>query len=142
MNQQATGVAHPRAAVAVTDDEPITDPAKLLRLGGMVKQLLEELHAQPLDAAGRSRLVDAHAATLAEIEATVPAALRAELDEIAPHLRVGAAISDAELRIAQAQLVGWLEGVFQGVQFAMAVGGAGAQPESAGAPDRPSPRSR
>ncbi|RTL69512.1 MAG: DUF2587 domain-containing protein [Pseudonocardiaceae bacterium] len=120
--------------MAAVDDESITDPAKLMRLGSMVKQLLEELHAQPLDTAGRARLVDAHEAMLAEIEAAVPSTLRTELDGIAPHLRVGSVVTDAELRIAQAQLVGWLEGVFQGVQFAVAVAGARGHPGPAGMP--------
>lgn len=78
-----------------TLDEPIGDPAKLLRVGGMVRQLLEELHAQPLDDAGRSRLVEAHASLLAEIEATVPPQMRAELDAsrcAGPYGPVGALI--------------------------------------------------
>lgn len=103
------------------ESAPVADPAKLLRLGSMIKGELDELHALPLDDAGRARLVATHARTVAELEDTLPSALRTELDTIALHLRVGVAVSDAELRIAHAQLVGWLEGLFQGVQFATAV---------------------
>ncbi|SHK75655.1 Protein of unknown function [Pseudonocardia thermophila] len=90
----------------------------------MIKHLLEELHAMPLDGAARDRLVRTHSRAVAEIEAELPEDLRTELDVISPHLSVGTAVTDAELRIAHAQLVGWLEGLFQGVQFA-AMTGAG-----------------
>lgn len=103
------------------ESTPLADPAKLLRLGSMFKGELTELHALPLDDAGRARLVATHARAIAELEAALPTELRAEFDVVAQHLRVGVAVSDAELRIAHAQLVGWLEGLFQGVQFAAAV---------------------
>ena len=99
----------------------IPDPPKLLRLGAMIKQTLEEIHAMPLDDRGRQRLVQAHQRAVTELENMLPADLRTEFDDLAPVLRTGTAVSDAELRIAQAQLVGWLEGVFEGVQFAVAV---------------------
>ncbi|MGI5129980.1 proteasome activator [Pseudonocardia sp. CA-107938] len=99
----------------------VADPAKLLRLGSMIKGELDELHAHPLDDAGRARLLATLARAVAELEAALPAALRTELGTVAQYLRVGVAVSDAELRIAHAQLVGWLEGLFQGVQFATAV---------------------
>ena len=102
-------------------DSPVTDADKLVRVGSMIKQTLEEIHAMPLDASGRERLVAAHRTAVAEIEAVLPPELRRELEAIAPHLRVGAAVTDAELRIAQAQLVGWLEGLFHGVHFATVV---------------------
>ena len=103
------------------ESAPVADPAKLLRLGSMIKGELDELHALPLDDAGRARLVATHARAIAELEAALPTELRTELDVVAQHLRVGVAVSDAELRIAHAQLVGWLEGLFQGVQFSAAV---------------------
>ncbi|MBN9101017.1 MULTISPECIES: proteasome activator [unclassified Pseudonocardia] len=99
----------------------IPDPPKLLRLGAMIRQTLEEIHAMPLDDRGRRRLVEAHQRAVAELERTLPPDLRSEFDDLAPPLRTGATVSDADLRIAQAQLVGWLEGVFEGVQFAVAV---------------------
>jgi hypothetical protein len=99
----------------------VPDPPKLLRIGSMIKQLLEEIHAMPLDDRGRQRLAAVHGRAVAEMEAVLPAALRREFEDVAPPLATGTAVSDAELRIAQAQLVGWLEGVFEGVQFAVAV---------------------
>ena len=103
------------------ESAPVADPAKLLRLGSMIKGELDELHALPLDDAGRARLVATYTRAIAELEAALPAELRTELDIVAQHLLVGVTVSDAELRIAHAQLVGWLEGLFQGVQFAAAV---------------------
>ena len=107
----------------------IPDPPKLLRLGSMIKNLLDEIHAMPLDDRGRQRLIGIHAQAVAELEATLPEPLRQEFAAIAPRLRTGSAVSDAELRVAHAQLVGWLEGLFQGVQFAAAIhqGAAAAQ---------------
>ncbi|MGI5132829.1 proteasome activator [Pseudonocardia sp. CA-107938] len=106
------------AADRAPDQFPVPDPAKLLRVGSMIKQMLEEIRATPPDTAGRERLVTAHALAVAEVEAVLPTALCREFDAIAPHLRDGVAVTDAELRVAHAQLVGWLEGVFQGVQYA------------------------
>ena len=101
----------------------------MLRLGSMIKNLLDEIHAMPLDDRGRQRLIGIHAQAVAELEASLPEPLRQEFAAIAPRLRTGSAVSDAELRVAQAQLVGWLEGLFQGVQFAAALhqGAAAAQ---------------
>ena len=117
-----SGPARPVPARAGDDDLPsIPDAPKLLRLGAMIKQTLEEIHAMPLDDRGRDRLVRAHQRAVAELEHTLPPDLRTEFDDLAPPLRTGATVSDADLRIAEAQLVGWLEGVFEGVQFAVAV---------------------
>jgi hypothetical protein len=111
--------------MSAVDDRPderteIPDPPKLLRLGSMIKNLLDEVHAMPLDERGRIRLVGIHAQAVAELEATLPEPLHREFQAITPHLRTGSAVSDAEPRVAQAQLVGWLEGLFQGVQLASA----------------------
>ncbi len=103
---------------STTDPAEIPDPAKMLRLGSMIKNLLDEVHAMPLDEGGRARLVEIHARALAEVEANLSEPLRRELTAIAQPLRTGSVVSDAELRIAEAQLVGWLEGLLQGVQFA------------------------
>ncbi|MFC4944944.1 proteasome activator [Pseudonocardia sp. GCM10023141] len=107
----------------MTTDTPIeiADPPKLLRLGSMIKQTLDEIHAMPLDDRGRLRLAGLYDRAVSELESALPASLRTEFMAIAPSLHTGAAVSDAELRIAQAQLVGWLEGLFQGVQFARAI---------------------
>jgi len=99
----------------------IPDPARLLRLGSMIKNLLDEVHTMPLDERGRARLVGIHTRAVAELQAILPEPLRREFRAITPELRTGPTVSDAELRVAQAQLFGWLEGLFQGVQFAAAL---------------------
>jgi hypothetical protein len=115
----------------------VPDPPRLLRIGAMIKQMLEEIHAMPLDDRGRQRLAAVYGRAVAELEAVLPAELRTEFEEIAPPLVTGATVSDAELRIAQAQLVGWLEGVFEGVQFAVAVHNALGAPPAAARDHRP-----
>ena len=90
----------PIGAVNDRDDDPsrlIEQPAKVMRIGTMIKQLLEEVRSAPLDEKGRERLVDIHRKSIVELE-----------DGLAP-----------ELRVAQAQLVGWLEGLFHGIQAAL-----------------------
>ena len=111
-----------------TDDEDsdarsLTDlveqPAKVMRIGTMIKQLLEEVRAAPLDEASRNRLREIHATSIRELEEGLAPELREELDRLTLPFNEGAAPSDAELRIAQAQLVGWLEGLFHGIQTAL-----------------------
>lgn len=97
----------------------IEQPAKVMRIGTMIKQLLEEVRAAPLDDASRNRLREVHAASIAELEDGLAPELREELDRLTLPLREDAPPSDAELRIAQAQLVGWLEGLFHGIQTAL-----------------------
>lgn len=98
--------------------ELVEQPAKVMRIGSMVKQLLEEVRAAGLDEQGRKRLADIHARSIAELKDGIAPELAEELDRIT--LPFGdEAPSDAELRIAQAQLVGWLEGLFHGIQTAI-----------------------
>jgi hypothetical protein len=97
----------------------VEQPAKVMRIGTMIKQLLEEVRAAPLDDASRNRLRDIHAASIRELEQGLAPELREELDRITLPFTEGETPSDAELRIAQAQLVGWLEGVFHGIQTAL-----------------------
>jgi hypothetical protein len=97
----------------------VEQPAKVMRIGTMIKQLLEEVRAAPLDDASRNRLRDIHAASIKELEEGLAPELREELDRITLPFTEGETPSDAELRIAQAQLVGWLEGVFHGIQTAL-----------------------
>jgi hypothetical protein len=104
-------------AVSVTD--MVEEPAKVMRIGSMIKQLLEEVRAAPLDEASRNRLRDIHAASIRELEEGLSPDLREELERITLPFSEGETPSDAELRIAQAQLVGWLEGVFHGIQTAL-----------------------
>ena len=97
----------------------VESPAKGMRIGTMIKQLLEEVRAAPLDDASRNRLRDIHAASIRELEEGLAPELRAELERITLPFQEAETPSDAELRIAQAQLVGWLEGVFHGIQTAL-----------------------
>ncbi|WP_406817703.1 bacterial proteasome activator family protein [Mycobacterium sp. M23085] len=111
-------------AMADDDDErSLTDlveqPAKVMRIGTMIKQLLEEVRAAPLDEASRNRLREIHATSIRELEEGLAPELREELDRLTLPFNGDAAPSDAELRIAQAQLVGWLEGLFHGIQTAL-----------------------
>jgi hypothetical protein len=106
-----------RAGLAVS--EMVEQPAKVMRIGTMIKQLLEEVRAAPLDDASRNRLRDIHAASIRELEEGLAPELREELERITLPFTEGETPSDAELRIVQAQLVGWLEGVFHGIQTAL-----------------------
>ena len=99
--------------------EMVEQPAKVMRIGTMIKQLLEEVRAAPLDDASRNRLRDIHAASIRELEEGLAPELREELERITLPFAEGETPSDAELRIVQAQLVGWLEGVFHGIQTAI-----------------------
>ncbi|WP_234777326.1 proteasome activator protein Bpa, partial [Mycobacterium tuberculosis] len=106
-----------------SDESSLTDlveqPAKVMRIGTMIKQLLEEVRAAPLDEASRNRLRDIHATSIRELEDGLAPELREELDRLPLPFNEDAVPSDAELRIAQAQLVGWLEGLFHGIQTAL-----------------------
>jgi proteasome activator-like protein len=94
----------------------IEQPAKVMRIGSMIKQLLEEVRSAPLDEAGRARLAGIHERSLKELESGLAPELVEELHAITLPFTDDTTPSDAELRIAQAQLVGWLEGLFHGIQ--------------------------
>ena len=98
----------------------IGEPAKLMRIGGMIKQLLEEVRSAPLDAEARARMAGIHERSVHELESGLSPELAEELHRIRLPFADGETPSEAELRVAQAQLVGWLEGVFHGLQAAMA----------------------
>jgi hypothetical protein len=106
-----------------SDDEQsvgqIEQPAKVMRIGTMIKQLLEEVRAAPLDEAGRQRLREIHESSIRELEEGLSADLREELERFTLPFDDDRVPSEAELRIAQAQLVGWLEGLFHGIQTAL-----------------------
>ncbi len=114
-----------RAVESQSDGErnPITEmvsqPDKVMRIGTMIKQLLEEVRAAPLDERSRSRLRDIHASSIRELADGLAPELRDELTRISLPLSETEVPSDSELRIAQAQLVGWLEGLFHGIQTAL-----------------------
>ncbi|GAB3966106.1 hypothetical protein GCM10027615_12670 [Plantactinospora veratri] len=97
----------------------IEQPAKVMRIGSMIKQLLEEVKAAPLDDASRHRLREIHQRSIVELEDGLAPELREELERLSLPFGEDAAPSEAELRIAQAQLVGWLEGLFHGIQAAL-----------------------
>ena len=96
----------------------VEQPAKVMRIGSMVKQLLEEVRSAPLDEQGRARLAEVHERSIAELKDGLAPELVEELERIALPFSEEAP-TDAELRIAQAQLVGWLEGLFHGIQTAL-----------------------
>ncbi len=99
------------------DSSRIEEPAKVMRIGAMIKRLLDEVRDAPLDDAARTRLAAIHERSLAELEDGLSPDLVAELHRITlPLTDDGTPPSDAELRVAQAQLVGWLEGLFHGIQ--------------------------
>ncbi len=104
---------------ALDVNEMVEQPAKVMRIGTMIKQLLEEVRAAPLDDASRNRLRDIHQSSIRELEQGLAPELREELERITLPFTEGETPTDAELRIAQAQLVGWLEGVFHGIQTAL-----------------------
>jgi hypothetical protein len=95
--------------------ELVEQPAKVMRIGGMIRQLLEEVKAAPLDEASRTRLAGIHEASIKELEAGLAPELVEELERLSLPFS-SETPSEAELRIAQAQLVGWLEGLFHGIQ--------------------------
>jgi Protein of unknown function (DUF2587) len=106
----------------MSPEEPgnlIEQPAKVMRIGSMIKQLLEEVRAAPLDEAGRSRLKEIHERSIKELEDGLAPELKDELDRLSLPFEGDRPPSEAELRIAQAQLVGWLEGLFHGIQAAL-----------------------
>jgi hypothetical protein len=97
----------------------VEQPAKVMRIGTMIKQLLEEVRAAPLDEASRARLREIHENSIKELEEGLAPELRDELHRLSLPFTEDGTPSDAELRIAQAQLVGWLEGLFHGIQTAL-----------------------
>ena len=99
-------------------EELITQPAKVLRIGAMTKQLLEEVRRAPLDEAGRARLGEIYETSVRELGEALNEELRAELGRLSSPFD-SEVPSEAELRVAQAQLVGWLEGLFHGIQAAL-----------------------
>ncbi len=130
----------------------VEQPAKVMRIGSMIKQLLEEVRASPLDEAGRQRLTEIHRRSIVELEDGLAPELVDELDRLSLPFEPGHVPSEAELRIAQAQLVGWLEGLFHGIQAALvaqqvaarmqleqmrSTGGRPALPMGAGIPGTP-----
>ncbi len=119
----ALAAAQQQAEAAGEDEERhiselVEQPAKVMRIGSMIRQLLEEVKSAPLDEASRQRLKEIHQASIKELEAGLAPELVEELERLSLPFTEGTP-SESELRIAQAQLVGWLEGLFHGIQTAI-----------------------
>jgi hypothetical protein len=99
---------------SVTD--MIDQPAKVMRVGNMIRQLLEEVRAAPLDEKSRARLKGIYTSSIKELEDGLAPELVDELERLSLPFAEDEVPSEAELRVAQAQLVGWLEGLFHGIQ--------------------------
>jgi hypothetical protein len=96
--------------------ESVEEPAKVMRIGSMIRQLLEEVRSAGLDEAARGRLKEIYDTSIRELSNALSPDLREELARVAIPFGEGDHPSEAELRVAQAQLVGWLEGLFHGIQ--------------------------
>ncbi len=107
------GVGRPRDGEHA---ESVEQPAKVMRIGSMIKQLLEEVRSAELDEPSRDRLRDIYDASVRELSAALSPDLCEELNRLALPFEAGTPPSGAELRVAKAQLVGWLEGLFHGIQ--------------------------
>ncbi|MBO1268800.1 bacterial proteasome activator family protein [Arthrobacter cavernae] len=120
--QEAARDVEGKAAKAKTGSvqDLVDEPAKVMRIGTMIRQLLEEVKSAPLDEAARGRLAEIHERSIKELEEGLSQELIDELERISLPFPEGKAPSEAELRIAQAQLVGWLEGLFHGIQATIA----------------------
>jgi proteasome activator-like protein len=112
--------AGPGIVVVGPSDQPpnetVASPAKVMRIGAMVKQLLEEVRHAPLDEAGRARMREIYDISVRELADGLSPDLTDELSRVARPFAQEETPSEAELRVAQAQLVGWLEGLFHGIQ--------------------------
>ena len=97
----------------------VEEPAKVMRIGNMIRQLLAEVKSAPLDDASRQRLRRIHETSISELKQGLAPELAEELERITLPFNDDVTPTDAELRIAQAQLVGWLEGLFHGIQTAL-----------------------
>jgi hypothetical protein len=109
------------AELVLPDDEvehgdAVTSPAKVMRIGSMVKMLLEEVRAAPLDEPSRERLAEIYERSVAELSEALSPDLQHELKMLALPFRDGEVPTEGEIRVAKAQLVGWLEGLFHGIQ--------------------------
>jgi hypothetical protein len=110
------GVASATVDGAEDPQSEIESPAKIIRIGAMVKQLLEEVRNTSIDDATRDQLRRIYGNSVAELKTALSPELGAELDSLSFDFSGEEAPSEAELRMAQAQLVGWLEGLFHGIQ--------------------------
>jgi len=117
------GALRPSDATNDSSGKPLTElveqPAKVMRIGAMIKQLLEEVKDAPLDVESRARLGQIYDQSIAELKQGLAPELSAELDRITSPFNSADAPTEGQLRVAHAQLVGWLEGLFHGIQTAL-----------------------
>jgi hypothetical protein len=106
----------PAQADADESGDAVTSPAKVMRIGSMVKMLLEEVRAAPLDEPSRERLAEIYERSIVELSEALSPDLQNELKMLALPFRDGEVPTESEIRVAKAQLVGWLEGLFHGIQ--------------------------
>jgi hypothetical protein len=111
--------------------EAVTQPAKVMRIGSMIKQMLEEVRMTSLDEASRERLAEVYERSIVELSEAMSEDLQEELRSLALPFDHDEVPSEAELRVAKAQLVGWLEGLFHGIQASMMAQQAVAQQQLA-----------
>ena len=118
MSDDSPQVEHPDVVASGDDAESgaVIEPAKVLRIGSMVKQLLDEVRQAPLDEASRERLAEVYERSVVELSGALSDDLQEELRMLTLPFSPDEVPSEGELRVAQAQLVGWLEGLFHGIQ--------------------------
>lgn len=106
----------PATNASTPEVETVTEPAKVMRIGSMIKQLLDEVRSTQLDEPSRERVAEIYARSVAEVASALSPDLQHELFQLALPFREGEIPTEPELRVAKAQLVGWLEGLFHGIQ--------------------------
>lgn len=129
----------PEQPLVQTTPEPpvgVTKPDKLLRLGAMIREMLEEIRRAPLDEQGRGRMASTYARSIQELQEILSPELKEELSELHLPFDQGSVPSESELRVAQAQLMGWLEGLFHGIQAALWAQHVAAQSQASQFPRR------
>ena len=116
--QPSAGDSHPEVLPPQVPTGPtIEQPAKLIRIAAMIREMLEDVRQSKPDEAGRQRVRVIYDRAVAGLKEGVSKELQDELDTLTIPLDKNS--SESEIRLAQAQLVGWLEGLFQGIQAAL-----------------------
>src|ERR687886_29687 len=118
-DQDQPGGAEGSTATASSVTDQVSEPAKVMRIATMIRQLLDEVKSAPLDEASRQRMGSIYTTSISELKQGLSPDLVDELERLSLPFSADAAPSEPELRIAQAQLVGWLEGLFHGIQTAL-----------------------
>jgi hypothetical protein len=117
MVEQPPQIVVPSEAAQPPGEPAVSQPAKLIRIASMIRELVEEVRQTAMDEKGRGRLADIYRNSIDQLKESLSEDLRAELDALALPLEGDS--SESEIRVAQAQLLGWLEGVFHGIQAAL-----------------------